>query len=528
MLRDILTIKIPGEIASEKADVPSVLDEIPTYQEFYGQHELFQRILVEIDCIRPKDSSNTSAGITNKSGFNIPFRRSSVSLTVTAETYGPDTGSTDYFSIGKQIFLKRESSLPFWKAQGMVIGKKGSENTEGIKLTMNNRKDTVFECKHVAADFPTVEEGWKEFVYTPEESSSVEGVEFVYKIKVTDCKDRINEKEDLAKFLTDTATLSYSEEVIEGEIEEDNALLQCWRHKKLSSKAVFWFIGRSDSFMHPHVADSLWLEKGYDMYVLNYSSNGMCRKRGWCVDADYNAHNRKGDFDLYLSQVDGAIDIMNSYKKYDTMMGYAHSTGATLLINYLMNKGDAFFDGFLFNSPFLDWSADAVGSQMHEFALEHFGLITKVTSMNNNTKLDNGPHVSKGCKEVKYYGSQIVLCPWTAKLWSQYPYDFRSRTMYMVSMTPGFAKGVTKVQNKLLEYKKKKKCVTMKPILCISSRNDDVLTSAETLSRIDIVGPNRYEVELLHNAHDIFLSNEESDVIMAIQICSIWMDRHHF
>jgi len=528
MLSDTLTIKIPGEIAAEIADVPSVIEEVPTYQEFYGQHELFQRILVEINCIRPKDSSNTSAGITNKYlGLNIPFL-SSASLDVTVETYGPDTGSTEYFNIGKHTFMKRQSSLPFWNRQGMVIGKKGSKNTEGIKLTMNNGRDTVFECKHVAADFPTVGEGWKEFVHTPEESSSVKGVEFVYKIKVTDGKDRINKKEDLAKFLADTATLSYSEEVIEGEIEADNALLQCWRHKKPSSKAVFWFIGRNDCFMHPHVANGLWLEKGYDMYVLNYSSNGMCRKRGWCVDADYNSHNRKGDFDLYLSQVDGAIGIINSHKKYGTMIGYAHSTGGPVLINYLMTKGDAFFDGFLFNSPFLDWSADAVGSEMEEFVIEHFSMVTNLTSMGNDSKLSAGPCVAEGCKAVDYYGSQIILDGWTAKIWSLYFYDFRSRPLYKVSMTPGFAKGVTGTHKKLAEYKKQKKCVTMKPILCITSRADDVLTASETLTRIDTVGPNRCEVELLHNAHDIFLSNEEADVNMAIQICSTWMGRNNF
>ena len=35
--------------------------------------------------------------------------------------------------------------------------------------------------------------------------------------------------------------------------------------------------------MHPHVAKALFIEKGYDLYVLNYSSNGVCRKRGWVV-----------------------------------------------------------------------------------------------------------------------------------------------------------------------------------------------------------------------------------------------------
>jgi hypothetical protein len=35
--------------------------------------------------------------------------------------------------------------------------------------------------------------------------------------------------------------------------------------------------------MHPNVAKSLFTERGYDLYVLNCSATGMCRKRGWVV-----------------------------------------------------------------------------------------------------------------------------------------------------------------------------------------------------------------------------------------------------
>ncbi len=45
-------------------------------------------------------------------------------------------------------------------------------------------------------------------------------------------------------------------------------------------------------------------------------------------------------------------------KNYSKIIGYAHSTGAPILLNYLQksNRKDiSLFSGFIFNSPFLDW-----------------------------------------------------------------------------------------------------------------------------------------------------------------------------
>ena len=63
-------------------------------------------------------------------------------------------------------------------------------------------------------------------------------------------------------------------------------------------------------------------------------------------------------------------------------------------------------------------------------------------------------------------------------------------------MTGGFAKGVTAVHAKLAAWKELNKPVTTKPFLMVTSRGDDVLKSAETVSRADWIGPTRTEVEL--------------------------------
>lgn len=161
---------------------------------------------------------------------------------------------------------------------------------------MLNGKDELFECKLPVTDFPAIGEDWKEFIHSPEESVTVQDVELVIKIRVTDCKDKISGKDALAKFLVDTETISYSEEVIKAEKKMDNALVQCWRHKKPASKAVLWLIGRNDCFMHPHVGKTLFTEKGYDLYVINYSCGGMCRKRGWVVSSKPSMHDRSCAF----------------------------------------------------------------------------------------------------------------------------------------------------------------------------------------------------------------------------------------
>lgn len=149
---------------------------------------------------------------------------------------------------------------------------------------MKNGDEELFEFNIPSSEFPEIGEDWKEFTFAPKDTAAVKGVEFVCKVRISDGTDQISGKDALTTFLQDSETISYSEEVIEGELEVDNALVQCWRQKNMDAKgAVLWVIGRNDCFMHPHVAEKLFTGKGYDLYVLNYSANGMCRKRGWVV-----------------------------------------------------------------------------------------------------------------------------------------------------------------------------------------------------------------------------------------------------
>ena len=91
--------------------------------------------------------------------------------------------------------------------------------------------------------------------------------------------------------------------------------------------------------------------------------------------------------------------------------------------------------------------------------------------------------------------------------------------------------GSTGSQNKILSYVQKGEFILrniQKPILCLSSKNDDAVDSQESLERIDSVGIDRTEIELPHNAHDVFLSVDETDVNFACKMAMNWMQTKGF
>eukprot|EP00977_Amphora_coffeiformis_P019391 scaffold7213_cov166-Amphora_coffeaeformis.AAC.7 len=265
------------------------------------------------------------------------------------------------------------------------------------------------------------------------------------------------------------------------------------------------FFDRNDAFMHPHVKQSLF--PCYDLYVLNYSMNDPCRSKGWVRDAHWNAHNLRGDFNIYCDQIANAIEIMGDTdeagKEYENVLGYAHSTGGPVLWRY--------------------------GGDMVEFVLESLGWLDDVGVIENDAKLGvvETPEALQGTP-IEYLGQQVVLSPWSAKLWSQYYFNWDSRPLYHVPMTGGFVKGVTRVHQKLQDLHDNNKPATIKPFLVVTSRGDDVLKLAETVSRAAWIGPTRTEVELNDNGHDVFLSQDTVDTALALDICKSWMKSRTF
>ena len=48
------------------------------------------------------------------------------------------------------------------------------------------------------------------------------------------------------------------------------------------------------------------------------------------------------------------------------------------------------------------------------------------------------------------------------------------------------------------------------------------------MTRIDDIGPARCEFELRHNSHDVFLSEQKSDVDMVVNLVKVWMESNDF
>jgi hypothetical protein len=232
--------------------------------------------------------------------------------------------------------------------------------------------------------------------------------------------------------------------------------------------------------------------------------NGLCPKSGWVADPHYNSHNPPGNFDTYNADIgDSLKHIQQSTQDYEKVLGYAHSTGAPIMLNFIMEYGDGAFDGFLFNIPFLDWGF--VGGDLKELILENTGILQMLGGMVDKDSKVGVAQTPEGLSPIMYLGQEVVLCDWSARLWSLlYYFDRAARPLYKVPMTVGFAQGVTGVHKKMAARYKAQKTITAKSFLCITSRGDDVLKAPETLSRVDWIGPARWEIELNYNGHDIF------------------------
>lgn len=506
-------------------------DTIAEYEDFFEHPELFERIHMHLIGVRVKD------GAANESK-NRPGLKHGITPLLISETIGENTGSTDFFPIGSNEFKKCfDKKRPNWDMKAIHVTKKGAECTSGLELKLydGEAKDDRLYLKWIIprSDFPESGGDWTEIVLdAPEDDEEgldkFEGLELVLKLKVSDSTDKFQTKKDWKNFHKSTDTITYSEEVqtMEAESEEFNSLVQCWRHKVKAKRAVLWLIGRNDCFMHVHVAKKLFLDNGYDLYVLNYSCNGHCRKMGWIKRAFHVSHNSKGNFDIYIEQIEKAVALMKSHTDYEQTIAYSHSTGGPIFINYLIEKGDDYFDGFIFNSPFLD--IGHVGAFTEFFVEKLIPLLTNLSIMSPDSEIGS----PAGLKNpIEYLADSIAVNTFHAKLWSQHHFDFDVRAPYHLPRTAGFLKGVVGVQDKILKYKNNDEFILQnvhKPIIMITSKNDTTVESQEGLLRIDAVGLNRTEIELSHNNHDVFLCTDQSDMDLACRMVLEWMKTNNF
>lgn len=64
-------------------------------------------------------------------------------------------------------------------------------------------------------------------------------------------------------------------------------------------------------------------------------------------------HFETGEYSECFEEIERAVQFIKG-KGYTRIIGYGFSTGGAILSSYVVEKGDALFDAFVFNSPFLD------------------------------------------------------------------------------------------------------------------------------------------------------------------------------
>lgn len=276
--------------------------------------------------------------------------------------------------------------------------------------------------------------------------------------------------------------------------------------------ACLWLPGRNDAFFHPHVA-ALLASHGIDLYVLSYRLMGVCRAKGLFDNPMHNSHCRSGSFSEYREDISQALSYIRERTaahgggRWMRILGYGHSTGAPILLDYVMHHGDQDFAGFIFNSPFLDWGY--VGGALAKMVVVHAPyLLTRLGYWTCDTELLGGGGPSA----------------WALQLWSQYPFmDLASRPLYNVPVTIGYCLGVNGVHAALRERARRGVAITRKPFVVFTSMHDDILEGDRVSEAAHAIGPSRTKVSLCHARHDVFVSAEPSVVGAGLEYLRTWL-----
>jgi hypothetical protein len=236
------------------ADQRPSFKDIPIYDSFFEEPEKYERYHIHLLGV-VNSSGSTEGGIAprrslwNLYGYTRLFAVADPYATV--ETFGSDTGSSDYFPIGKHTFATlKNTPLPLWDEKCTLIGRKTT--TEGLRFVMRNGDEVLTEFSLPRTDLPSVAESletaeWKEFVV--DGTQGLENMQVVLRVMITDGSHRVVSKEATEALYQDTEVYTYTEEILADATDdpEDNALLQCWRQTTTTAtnnKAVLWVLVR--------------------------------------------------------------------------------------------------------------------------------------------------------------------------------------------------------------------------------------------------------------------------------------------
>ena len=190
----------------------------------------------------------------------------------------------------------------------------------------------------------------------------------------------------------------------------------------------------------------------------------------------------------------------------ERILGYGHSTGCPVLLDYVMAHGDGHFDGFIFNSPLLSWGM--ASRPLSRLIVQHAPeLLHRLRLWTDETELLGGGGASA----------------WALQLWSQYKFDPADRPLYTVPVTIGFCRGINATHRELRRRSRAGVAITRKPFLVFTSMHDDVLEGDELAVAAHAIGPSRTLIQMCHARHDVFVSAEGKVVEQALASLRMWL-----
>lgn len=516
--------------------------QAPLIDDYFNNARAFRRIHLQITGLE-----------TTKDSLGLRWKLSRPKAFLRVAVYGNDTGSAEYFPIGSYqtdtVRTSGDGDDPFlfdFDVKRILFYKPAG--TQGLTFTLLREcvgdDDVLFQFNLGVEDFPSFGSGYAQQSKGTEIDSKwneIETSELIFSIKVTEVTDHFVEEEELlsAVSITDnkyaSSGIEYKETILEldqtGAMHPyqqgiDKALLQSWRHVDGSpvDGAILWVIGRTDVFMHTHVTDRLFLGPTasfkFDVYVLNWRLNGLAAiERSWLTDAFYHSHNAYGDLSVMNEEVQATLDRMIPHvgTEYSKVLGYGHSSGATVLLNYIVDHGDASFDGLLLNGPFLDLNQacyeEIIAENIYPFLIN--------SGVWDNDAVPFPPSRPDGVPIIKYLGRDIVMREKYGRIVAQHPIPFSWRPAYSVPQTAGFVKSVVQAQKKLRDAAP----ITTKPVYVLSSRGDETLDHEETVNLSNKwLSKNLELTELQYNYHDVFLGADKEDELVAIELVRVWIE----
>jgi alpha-beta hydrolase superfamily lysophospholipase len=316
---------------------------------------------------------------------------------------------------------------------------------------------------------------------------------------------RVRRWEDKIVSAAQIAAFAFTEEVLPlagGEA----AVLQS-RTAPAHDKAVLWFPGRNDAFFHPHVGEA-FAARGYDVHVLNYRRVGACRRAGLFANPYLNSHCASADFAEYHEEIDMALARLVALKNYTRTIAYAFSTGAPILLDYLSAaEYGGPFSGIVLNSPFVDWGQ---GGPTEFFLTMVPRLLLALPFVKSTLNVDPS-------FDPKGWSSRGLVGH------ADYEFDPRSKPLYQVPVTAGFAEGANKVHVKLRALKDEGRILSAGPALVLSSDADDVLDAEDIAMMERVISADVTTKRFAANSHDVFVSDDPADNDAALAQLDAWI-----